>query len=175
MKEISLFSLIFRQTHMRSYLLAFIPVFLVCCGLIWALDKEITSYGDALWYGFMLVTTIGFGDLTVTSPLARIVSVFLGLYGILMIGFICGVGASWLFEKVRSSRGESVSLMLYQLEHLETLSDEQVAHLQKQVRDLKPQTSKKSPGSLRDAHETDTMSMHGVHRSAGSAPGSENT
>lgn len=139
MKSISLFSVILKQTKTGSYLLSFAGIFLVCSLLMWWLDPSIKTFSDAIWFGFMLVTTTGFGDLTVTTPLARIVAVFLGLYGIVTIGFICGVGASWLFEKIRAGKNESVALMVYQLEHLDELSDTEISHLKTRIASVQKQ------------------------------------
>lgn len=133
MKSISLFSLILKQTRTGKFLLSFAAVFVLCTLAMWMLDPSIKTLGDAIWFGFMLVTTTGFGDLTVTTPAARIVAAILGLYGVLTIGFICGVGTSWLFEKFRAGRNDSVSMMLYQLEHLDTLSDEQITALKSNI------------------------------------------
>lgn len=134
MKEISLFALILKQTKTVRFLLSFAAVFVICSLLLWLTDPGLKTWGDAIWYSFMLVTTIGFGDLTAATLTSRLISVFLGLYGVLAIGFICGVGASWLDEKVRGS--ESVALMLSQLEHLEDLSDDQVQDLSDRIASL---------------------------------------
>lgn len=142
MKEINLFALILRQTKTVRFLASFACVFVICTLLLWWLDPSLETYGDAIWYGFMLVTTIGFGDLKAVTLSSRLVSVFLGLYGILAIGFICGVGASWLFEKVRAQKGESVALMLHQLEHLEDLDDEQIRSLQSRARQIREEKSR---------------------------------
>lgn len=151
MKTADLFLLIFRQTRMKKFLISFVIVFLVCSVLMMIFDPDMKNLGDALWFGFMLVTTTGFGDLTVANPIARIVAVFLGLYGIVFFGFITGVGASWLFEKVRDTHDESVAHMLFQLEHLEELSDEQISSLQKKAIDLQKEPHSKKTQSLPDS------------------------
>ena len=139
MKSLALFSLILKQTHTRAFLRAFLIAYVVCCLVLhWIDPVDLPTYGDAFWFGFIVFTTIGLGDYTVTTLPARLITVFLGVYGILAIGFICGVGASWLFEKVRESRNESVSLMLYQLEHLDELSDEELENLKQRVKDQTP-------------------------------------
>lgn len=151
MKTADLFLLIFRQTRMKKFLISFVIVFLVCSVLMMIFDPDMKNLGDALWFGFMLVTTTGFGDLTVANPIARIVAVFLGLYGIVFFGFITGVGASWLFEKVRDTHDESVAHMLFQLEHLEDLSDEQISSLQKKAIALQKEPHPKKTQSLPDS------------------------
>ena len=49
------------------------------------------SYGDALWYCFAIVTTIGFGDVASVSVIGRILSVILGFYGIIVVAVITSI------------------------------------------------------------------------------------
>ncbi len=134
MKSFTLFSLILKQTHTGKFLLSFGVFYVICCLVLHWIDPiDLPTYADAFWFGFIVVTTIGLGDFTVTTVLARWITVFLGLYGIFVIGFICGVGASWLFEKVRERRNESISWMLYQLEHLDELSPDQLQDLKGRI------------------------------------------
>lgn len=133
MKEFELFWLIFRRTHMNQFLIGFLVFYVISCLLMFLLDPSLTTLGDAFWFGFMLVTTIGFGDFTVISMPARIIAAMLAVYGIMIIAFICGVGSTYLLESLRSKRNESVSGMLWQLEHLDKLSDEQITSLQNRI------------------------------------------
>lgn len=49
------------------------------------------KYTNALWYCFAVVTTIGFGDMTATSTIGRILSVILGIYGIVVVALITSI------------------------------------------------------------------------------------
>lgn len=137
MSSWKLFLYIFKQTHMTAFLRGFALFYIVCCVLIWLLDPSITSLGDAFWFGFMIITTIGFGDYTVVHWSSRLVTAALGIYGIVIIAFTCGVAASYFFAKIKSGRDESVSQMLWQLEHVDSLSDEQISDLQRRVRQVR--------------------------------------
>lgn len=118
---------------MNQFLIGFLVFYVISCLLMFLLDPSLTTLGDAFWFGFMLVTTIGFGDFTVISMPARIIAAMLAVYGIMIIAFICGVGSTYLLESLRSKRNESVSDMLWQLEHLDKLSDEQITSLQNRI------------------------------------------
>ena len=54
-------------------------------------DDAFKSFWDALWYCFAVVTTIGFGDLTPTTDIGRLLSVILGLYGIVVVALITSI------------------------------------------------------------------------------------
>lgn len=54
-------------------------------------EESMVTYGDALWYSFAVVTTIGFGDLKATTVATRVLSVILGLYGIIATASITSV------------------------------------------------------------------------------------
>ena len=69
-------------------LLAFIIVFSFIFPMV---EPNITTFWDAMWYSFAVVTTIGFGDLTAVTPLGRILTVVLGMYGIVVVAIMTSV------------------------------------------------------------------------------------
>ena len=49
------------------------------------------TFGDGLWYAFATVTTIGFGDITAATNLGKILTVALGIYGIVVVAVITSI------------------------------------------------------------------------------------
>ena len=89
---------VIRKTYVvdvMSGLILFIAAFSVVFPV---LEKNITSYHDALWYCFAVVTTIGFGDYAATTPLGRVMSVILGIYGIVVVALVTSVVVNFYSE-----------------------------------------------------------------------------
>ncbi len=56
------------------------------------------TFGDALWYCYAVVTTIGFGDFAATTLVGRIITVVMGIYGIIVVAIITSVIVNFYTE-----------------------------------------------------------------------------
>ena len=54
-------------------------------------EPSMSFYPDALWYCFAVVTTIGFGDFYATTLIGRVITVILGMYGIVVVAVITSI------------------------------------------------------------------------------------
>ena len=54
-------------------------------------EDDIATFGEGLWYSFAVVTTIGFGDYTTKTLVGRVLTVFLGMYGIVVVAVITSI------------------------------------------------------------------------------------
>jgi voltage-gated potassium channel len=59
-------------------------------------DANITTGGDALWWGFTTITTVGYGDQFPVTGLGRTAAVFVMLAGVGIIGSLASILASIL-------------------------------------------------------------------------------
>lgn len=100
---------VIRRTYVVDVLSGLI-LFIAAFSFIFpVLENSIPSYQDALWYCFAVVTTIGFGDFSATSTLGRILSVILGVYGIVVVALITSVVVAF-YSEVRSIPEKEESL-----------------------------------------------------------------
>lgn len=90
-------------------------VLLVYCGALAMLEAErfaegskITTFGDAIWWAIVTITTVGYGDLYPVTLLGRVIAVVLMLSGIVVIGILTAALASWLVEEIKADK-DSVS------------------------------------------------------------------
>lgn len=67
-------------------------VVLGLASVVWLLERDtnpaLSSFGDALWWAIVTTTTVGYGDITPQTGLARLVATVLMLMGIGLIGVV---------------------------------------------------------------------------------------
>jgi voltage-gated potassium channel len=66
-------------------------------------DANITTGGDALWWAFVTITTVGYGDQFPVTPLGRTVGVFVMFAGVGIIGSLASILASVLVPQPEAS------------------------------------------------------------------------
>ena len=59
-------------------------------------DANITTGGDAIWWGFVTITTVGYGDFFPVTALGRMTGVFVMFAGVGIIGALASILASIL-------------------------------------------------------------------------------
>ena len=91
MSKLKLLYYILKTSGMTHVLYSFLIFFFISAIIIWLVDPNVESFFDSIWFCVAVVTTIGFGDIVVTNIVARIVTIILALYGILVIAVITGV------------------------------------------------------------------------------------
>lgn len=112
----------------------FLIFFFLCSVVIWLREPGLSRLGDALWYCYTVVTTIGFGDVTVSKLLSRILSVLLSIYAALVIAIITGVVVNYYNEIVALRRDDTLSTFFDRLERLPELDREELAEISERVR-----------------------------------------
>ncbi len=73
---------------------------------VWLVERNadgasIRSFGDALYWGFTTISTVGYGDLTPVTVPGRVMAVFLMMGGIAVIGVTSATIVSALNDRIR--------------------------------------------------------------------------
>ena len=84
------FKIIFR-TYALEILFGLIALMVALSLVLTVEEPTMANFPDALWYCFAVVTTIGFGDFYATTLIGRVVTVVLGLYGIVVVAVITSI------------------------------------------------------------------------------------
>lgn len=89
--KVKIFLDILIKTHTIDVIICLMAMIITFSFLFPIFEDTITTYWDAMWYCFAVITTIGFGDFAATSLIGRILTVFLGIYGIVVVAIITSV------------------------------------------------------------------------------------
>lgn len=69
-------------------------------------DGNIRTLGDAVWWSFTTMTTVGYGDLAPTTGLGRLLAVGLMLSGIALLGVVTANIAAWFISRFERDDAE---------------------------------------------------------------------
>ena len=100
---------IIKKTYAIEILYGLILLMVTISIVLTVTDAGFNNYGDALWYCFAVVTTIGFGDFTVTSFIGRVLTVVLGIYGIIVVALITSIIVNFYNETQHYKGDEDVT------------------------------------------------------------------
>ena len=134
MRKFRVLWLILKTTSTDKIVIGFILFILVIAAVIQLVEPQIDFYEDALWYCFIVVTTIGFGDFYAVTTIGRILTLTLAVYGVFVVALIPGVVVSYYMEVLKMKTDESTAAFLEKLEHLEELPREELRELSKKIR-----------------------------------------
>lgn len=127
---------ILKRTGTLQIFMGFL-VFLCAASVVLAfVEPDIHTFREGLWYCFVSATTIGFGDICAVTAIGRVVTVMVGLYGILMTAMVPGVVVSYYMEYLRARERETISVFLEKLERLPELSKEELSDLSEKIREF---------------------------------------
>lgn len=82
---------ILNATHTIDVIICLIALMISFSFIFPMVEETIPTFWDALWYCFAVITTIGFGDFAAVSIMGRVLTVILGIYGIVIVAIITSV------------------------------------------------------------------------------------
>lgn len=91
----------FLNTNGFKYMLLLV-IILMAFGAIGISYAEKMSFSDSLWWSFVTVTTVGYGDISPSTNAGRLIATVLMLVGIGLIGSLTSTITSFFFKKANS-------------------------------------------------------------------------
>jgi voltage-gated potassium channel len=95
---------------------------------------DIDTFPDAVWWAFVTITTVGYGDYYPVTAAGRMVAVGLMIGGIALIGVVTATLASWIVERVADQTSKTVSATEAQVEELRN----EIVELKEMIQELRP-------------------------------------
>lgn len=125
---------VLQHTKADKILFSFLVFVFADAALIWIFEPTITSYREALWYCYTVISTIGFGDTLVTGFIPKILSVLLTCYSTLVLAIVTGVAVNSFTQIIQMRDSETMAAFLEQIERLPELSPEELRELSEKVK-----------------------------------------
>ncbi len=108
---------VFASTAITCFILViFATIAVLLCET--APNANIKNAGDAFWWAFSTITTVGYGDFYPVSAEGRIIAAVLMTAGIALFGTFTAYVASWFFEAAGDSQAKTDEQMLEELHKL---------------------------------------------------------
>lgn len=127
----------FRQIGGYGLFAAYGAFLVVCCILLCALEPEtFPVFGNAVWYLFQAVTTIGFGDIVAHSTACRVITILVGLSSLFVVALITGTVVNYYNEMMRLRKNESIMAFDAHMRKLTKLSPSELSELEQSYREF---------------------------------------
>lgn len=130
-----------------NYLLIITTIIIVLGAVVISLIEEM-SFSDAIWWSFVTFTTVGYGDILLTTKIGRIVAIVLMIFGIGFIGVTTSTIAAYIVNKdiqkgyKRNFKDETIEFIKTKIDDLDNISDEELDNIYKTLQVLKENRKK---------------------------------
>ena len=111
--------------------------FLVTTVILLYVEPHIKNYSDSLWYCFAVTTTVGFGDITATTAVGRILTAVLSVCSIIVVAIVTAAITSFCLDQAKLKASDSAKQFMDDLEHLSELSPEELDELSARIKQFR--------------------------------------
>lgn len=80
--------------------------------------STITTFGNALWWAIVTMTTVGYGDYTPVTITGRLIATGMMIAGIALLGTVTATLASWLVQRIAENEEVSEAATRKQVDEL---------------------------------------------------------
>ena len=122
--KMDVISNIIRKSMVNEIILLLLILVFLCSIYFTIVEPNITSYVDALWYSFAVITTIGFGDVYVITTFGRILSVILGISGIAVVAVFTSFIVNFYNEMSKRREERVIKRLEQKTEELEKIEED---------------------------------------------------
>lgn len=122
--KVNIISKIIKKSMVNEIILSLLILVVVCSIYFTLVEPNIESYVDALWYSFSVITTIGFGDVSVTTTFGRILSIILGISGIAVVAVFTSFIVNFYNEMNKRREERTLKKLLKETDELEEIENE---------------------------------------------------
>lgn len=129
MRRLHVLKSILVRTHADKILLTYLIFVVIAALIIQIVEPGINRFVDALWYCYAVISTAGFGDIVVTTFSAKVVSVLLTAYSIVVIALVTGVIVNYYNQLIQIRQKDTLASFSDRLQRLPELSKEELEEM----------------------------------------------
>lgn len=122
--KINIIQKIIKKSMVYEIILSLCILVVLCSLYFTIVEPNMTSYVDSLWYSFSVITTIGFGDVYVTTTFGRILSVILGISGIVVVALFTSVIVNFYNEMNKRRDEKEMQKLIEKVEEIEEIKSD---------------------------------------------------
>ena len=122
--KINIISNIIKKSLANEIILSLLILVVLCSIYFTIVEPDMTSYVDSLWYSFSVITTIGFGDVYVTTTFGRILSVILGTSGIVVVALFTSLIVNFYNEMSKKRQEREMQKIIKEVKEIEKIEEE---------------------------------------------------
>lgn len=133
------------RTHINSFIktnnfgyVTFVTILVLFLGTIGIHLSEGISFGNALWWSFVTITTVGYGDISPSTTSGRLIAGFLMITGIGFLSMLTGTISTYFLSRNRnkSYKYQVIENIKEELDNFDKLSDEDIDDICKVLKSL---------------------------------------
>lgn len=136
MKKLRLLKNILTKTKTDKIIFSYLLFIFADALVIQLFEPDINRYGDALWYCYTVVSTIGFGDIIAQTFIGKLASVALTVYSIIAVAIITGVIVNFYNQIIEIQQKDTIAAFVSKLENLPELSDQELKEMAEQAKNF---------------------------------------
>lgn len=137
MKKIKLMLKVLKTTNVDKLIYGFLIYILFMAFILLKIEPNITTYFDSIWYCFVTFSTVGFGDIVVTTLIGKILSIILMIYGMIIVAIMTGTLVNFYQEIQKIKTKDTVTELMGKLENLPNLSKKELEQISEIVKKRK--------------------------------------
>ena len=124
------------RSAIRVIVIATVTTTLLGAVLVWVFDSgDFPSFGGALWWSLQTVTTVGYGDITPTNGIGRLIGAVVLLYSVAFLSVLTAAITTSFVDRARRDRAEAEDLDLVAIADRLDRIDERLARLEQALGD----------------------------------------
>jgi voltage-gated potassium channel len=109
----------------KLLMVAVVLLFIVPIPIV-LIEPSINTFSDALWWAVVTTTTVGYGDISPTTPMGRVLAAVLMLVGIGIIGTFTSAITSYFSKKNGLTHDKQILGLIQSIEEIESLTKEDI-------------------------------------------------